>query len=99
MRLTPNQRRHIRQAVHEVFGPRALVRVLGSRLSDDLRGGDLDLPVEIDQPIDHPTRLAAALSARVSRAMDGRRVDVLVSAHGLRRLPIHAVADREGVPL
>lgn len=99
MRLTPIQQQQIRQAVHEVFGPRALVRVFGSRLKDDVRGGDLDLLIAIDEPIDHPARLAAALSARVSRAMDGRRVDVLVSAPGLRRLPIHDVADREGVPL
>jgi len=99
MRLTPSQQQDIRKAVHEIFGPHALVRLFGSRLHQDARGGDVDLLVELSEPIAHPARLAAALSAKVSRAMDCRRVDVLVSAPGLRRLPIHDVAYREGVPL
>lgn len=38
--------------------------------------------------------LAARLAARASRAMDGRKVDVLLSAPNLKRLPVHEVAER-----
>jgi hypothetical protein len=35
----------------------------------------------------------------VSRALQGRRVDVLIDAPGLKCLPIHEVARRQGVLL
>ena len=43
MRLTPAEIEAIVRAVHEVFGETARVRVFGSRVRDDLKGGDLDL--------------------------------------------------------
>lgn len=39
-------------------------------------------------------RLVARLAAQAGMAMDGRRVDVLLGAPGLKRLPIHEVAER-----
>ena len=50
MRLTEEERRIIREAVAEVYGPTAVVRLFGSRVRDDLRGGDIDLHVEADAP-------------------------------------------------
>jgi hypothetical protein len=35
----------------------------------------------------------------ISRAMDGRKVDVVLLAPNLRRLPIHDIALQEGVVL
>ena len=46
--------------------------------------------------VDNPALIAAQLSARVSRAMHGRKVDVLLSAPNLMRLPIHDIAFKEG---
>jgi len=50
-------------------------------------------------PVDEPGQLAARLPARVSRAMDGRKVDVVVKASNLMHLPIHTIALQEGVRL
>ena len=66
---------------------------------DDARGGDVDLLLELDDAIDEPARLSAKLAARVSRAMHGRKVDVLIKAPNLKFLPIHAIALAEGVRL
>lgn len=44
------------------------VRVFGSRLDDAARGGDLDLMLELPEPVENPAILAARMSARVSRA-------------------------------
>ncbi len=96
MRLTKDQTRIIRELVHEVAGDRSSVRVFGSRLDDAAQGGDLDLLLELDEPAENPALLAAKLSARVSRAMHGRKVDVLLIAPNLMRLPIHDIAFREG---
>lgn len=43
--------------------------------------------------------LAHVLSARVSRGMYGRKVDVVVKAPNLMHLPIHTIALQEGVRL
>ncbi len=99
MRLTPQEIQTIRALALQVAGERVRVRVFGSRLDDAARGGDLDLMIELDDPVANPALLAARLSAKVSRTLQGRRVDVLISAPNLRRLPIHDVAFREGALL
>jgi predicted nucleotidyltransferase len=42
MRLSDDQARAIVTATRELAGPRARVRLFGSRLRDDARGGDVD---------------------------------------------------------
>ncbi|MHB8981032.1 hypothetical protein [Thiobacillus sp.] len=99
MRLTVQQTRTIKQLAMQLAGEHAKVRVFGSRLDDQARGGDLDLMLELPEPVANPAFLAAQLSARVSRLMHGRKVDVLLAAPNLMRLPIHDLAFREGVEL
>jgi len=99
MRLNEQQIASIRLAVQAIAGPAAQVRLFGSRLLDDARGGDVDLLVELPDAVEQPAMLAARLSTRISRAMDGRQVDVVLLAPNLRRLPIHDIAMREGQPL
>ncbi len=76
--------------------PRVLRRPLGSRVDDRKLGGDVDLLVESDSPIDNPAFLAAQLSARLQRKMHGRKVDVFLLAPNLRPLLIHDIALGEG---
>jgi predicted nucleotidyltransferase len=96
MRLTDVQTQVIRQLVREVAGEHFNVRVFGSRLDDAARGGDIDLLLELTDIVANPALIAAKLSARMSRAMHGRKVDVLLSAPNLMRLPIHDIAFKEG---
>ena len=99
MRLSPEQIAQIRQSAAESFGPEARVWLFGSRVDDSKRGGDVDLLVESDAPIDNPAFLAAQLSARLQRKMHGRKVDVLLLAPNLRPMLIHDSALGEGVRL
>jgi predicted nucleotidyltransferase len=96
MRLTDDQIQAIRQSAQQIGGAQSNVRVFGSRLDDSARGGDLDLMLELPAPVDNPALMAAQLAARVSRAMHGRKVDVVISAPNLMRLPIHDIAFQEG---
>lgn len=96
MRLTDHQIQTIRQLARQVGGNQSRVRVFGSRLDDTANGGDLDLMLELPEPVDNPALMAAQLAARVSRLMFGRKVDVLLSAPNLMRLPIHDSAFKEG---
>ncbi|OIR06754.1 hypothetical protein GALL_110020 [mine drainage metagenome] len=99
MRLTDDQTQAIRQLAHQVAGSQSRVRVFGSRLDDAAHGGDLDLMLEVQDPVENPALMAAQMAARVSRVMHGRKVDVLLCAPNLMRLPIHDIAFKEGVLL
>ena len=96
MRLSSEQTQKIRQIVRELVGEKAQVRLFGSRLDDQRKGGDVDLLLELPEPVADPALVGARLSARISRALIGRRVDVLILAPNLRRLPIHEIALSEG---
>ena len=96
MRLTEYQIQAICQLARQVAGDQSRVRVFGSRLDDTAHGGDIDLMLELSEPVDNPALMAAQISAQVSRAMHGRKVDVLISAPNLMRLPIHDMAFKEG---
>lgn len=99
MRLTDDQTQAIRQLAHQVAGSQSRVRVFGSRLDDATHGGDLDLMLEVPDPVENPALTAAQMAAWVSRVMHGRKVDVLLCAPNLMRLPIHDIAFKEGVLL
>ena len=55
--------------------------------------------VKLDNPVAHPAWLAARLEARISRFLEGRDVDVLLSAPNLLHASVHQIAERDGVPL
>ncbi|MEJ5209723.1 hypothetical protein [Denitratimonas sp. CY0512] len=99
MRLSQEHIRVLKRLAEEEAGPSARLRLFGSRLDDAARGGDVDLLLELDTPVAHPAPLIARLAARASRAMDGRKVDVLLLAPNLMRQPIHDIAQRQGVLL
>jgi predicted nucleotidyltransferase len=96
VRLTYDQIQAIRQFARQVGGSKARVRIFGSRLDDTAHGGDLDLMLELTESVDNPALMAAQLSGLVSRTMNGRKVDVLLCAPNLTRLPIHDIAFQEG---
>lgn len=96
MRLSPQHIRAIREVVRHECGPEARVRLFGSRLDDTRRGGDVDVLVELEQPVERPAVLAARLSARLSRRLDGRSVDVVLSAPNLPRSAVHRMAEQQG---
>ena len=98
MRLTPQQRDIITQTTSEVAGSAARVHLFGSRVDDSLRGGDIDLLVELPNPVADRYALSLKLGARLERALGGRRVDVLVAGPDTPPEPVldsaraHAVA-------
>lgn len=99
MRLNPQAVAVIRAEVLNLVGADARVRLFGSRLDDQARGGDIDLLLELSDVVEEPAHMASQLSARISRALGGRQVDVLISAPNLQHLPIHEAALRNGIPL
>lgn len=98
MRLTASEIEAIRRAVREVFGEAARVRVFGSRVRDDLKGGDLDLFVEVE-PGDASIASEQRLRDRIAPALDDLRIDIILHERGRAVTPIERIALRDGVAL
>lgn len=103
MRLTTQQQRTILDAARRAFGPDACVRLFGSRINDDKRGGDFDLYVETSiANADELVRSRLAFLAELddSPALSGEKVDVVLRSplHRQER-SIDRVARQEGLIL
>ena len=96
MRISPAQSAQIRALAIDMIGDDAIVTLCGSRIDNNKRGGDLDLLIEYPYPIENPAWQAAQLSAKISRLMSGRRIDIILSAPNLMSLPIHKHAKLTG---
>ena len=97
MRLTPSERSAIRDTVRAVVGADARVRLFGSRTDDSARGGDIDLLVEIDRPVDGPVVVSARIGADLQRTLGDRKIDVLLLAPNVSEQAIHRLARATGV--
>ena len=98
MRLRPQELEAIRTAVRDIFGETATVRLFGSRMRDDLRGGDIDLFVEVD-----PGQITIAneqrLRDRIAPAVEDLRVDIVLRGRDAPLTPIGRIALRDGIVL
>ncbi|WP_397546058.1 nucleotidyltransferase family protein [Rhodothermus marinus] len=99
MRLRPEERALIRQAVAETFGPKAAVWLFGSRVDDRRRGGDIDLLIRPDPTcMDRLLERKLALLVRLEKALGERKIDVIVERPGDTRAIVRQ-ALQTGVPL
>ena len=99
MRLSPEHIQNIKSTAHAVLGEGVRIVLFGSRVDDQAKGGDVDLLIEVQQPLAEPALMSARIASRISRAMHGRKVDVLLKAPNLHEQAIHQIAARQGVVL
>ena len=99
MRITEQQKQKIKQVVAALVDSNAQVILFGSRVDDTKKGGDVDLLIKLSQRVEHPAQLSAKISAQLIRPFHGRKVDVLLLAPNLKTLPIHTIAQQQGVAL
>jgi len=79
MRISPQERASIRQATESVAGAGARALLFGSRVHDDLRGGDIDLLVELPAPTEDALGLSVRIAARIQRQIGLRKIDILIA--------------------
>ncbi|HAT49549.1 MAG: nucleotidyltransferase domain-containing protein [Nitrospirae bacterium] len=84
MRLTTQDLQAIEEAARDFFAPGSVVRLFGSRLDDQRRGGDIDLLIE--SPVAMASRDQVArrngFLARLYRRLGEQKIDVLIVAAG-----------------
>ena len=99
MRLSQQTQQTIRDTVREVFGVEAGVKLFGSRVNDDARGGDIDLLVELPSITADIERKTMQLLARLQLRIGDQPIDVLVLDPSTPRQSIHEQASATGVKL
>lgn len=78
MRLTAEQQIIIKNIALNTLGPKATVRVFGSRLHDDSRGGDIDLLFETPALLPRKATAICQLYAALIVALGDQKIDVLL---------------------
>lgn len=58
MRITENQAERILHIAREVFSADARIWLFGSCVQDNAKGGDIDLFIETDTPLENPASTA-----------------------------------------
>ena len=89
MRLSKPTRTLIQDTVREVFGLESTVKLFGSRINDDARGGDIDLLVELPSVTTELERKTLQLIARLQLHIGDQPIDVLVLDPSTLRQSIH----------
>lgn len=96
MRLTPDQVRTILATVAKQIGPDAEVVLFGSRVTDDSRGGDIDLLIE--SPTPPGLRQRASIKLALESALQVS-VDIVAKRKDVMPTPFQAIALMTGIPL
>jgi len=99
MRISADQADTIRDVVRATLGPGARLRLFGSRVDDAARGGDIDLFVEVDEPLANRAASASRIAAQCQLRLGEQRIDVVLVDPTTPPQPIHARAREEGILL
>jgi predicted nucleotidyltransferase len=99
MRLSPTQQKILVTTAQQIFGNLATVRLFGSRTDDNLRGGDIDLLIEL--PTIEPLRQKKSLTytALLQQELGDQPIDVIVIDPSVSLTPFHQQALQTGILL
>lgn len=99
MRLTAQQQGIIHNTAIEMFGAGTKVTLFGSRTNDQLRGGDIDLLLEVPVVITNRPAAAARFAGRLQQRLGDQRIDVLLIDPSTPIKPVHHEARQTGISL
>jgi len=99
MRLNEVQVHAILEAVSASFGSLARVYLFGSRLDDHVKGGDIDLLVDLPVPDDDSVRHTCQAIAGIQMNLGEQNIDIIVRHPGAPDHAIYHQALNDGVLL
>ncbi len=99
MRLSKQTQAVIIQTAHEIFNPSIHVKLFGSRLNDEAKGGDIDLLIESDHIIEKARRKSLQLVAKLQIRLGDQAIDILIIDPQTKKQAVHKEAQRTGVLL
>jgi hypothetical protein len=99
MRIAPVEAQAIKETVHAVFGEQAIVRLFGSRADDTLKGGDIDLYIELPAK-DYTYAKKLRFWCELINRLGDQKIDIVINKIGVSpHLPIHDIARSKGIRL
>ena len=99
MRLNDITRDIIKQEVASMIGTGSVVRLFGSRMDNNQRGGDIDLLIESSGHIENRVLVECKLAARLYIRLGGYKVDVLIKDSQTPIRPVHRQTMQHGIVL
>jgi len=96
MRLTPEQTSSILAVVKRYAGEHAAVYLFGSRLDDRVRGGDVDLLIEAEEPVSLLNRARIKMTLEKDLTLP---VDVVAVSRRNKDTPFQSIARSHAVRL
>ena len=97
MRLTPSQIESIHRAAQSVLGPQVSIKLFGSRVRNDLKGGDIDLLFETEHMVANRAQAICSIQGVLMRTLGDRKIDILLKDPRTPDAPIFEIARRTGV--
>lgn len=89
IRLSAKEIEIIRATASRLFGDNMCIRVFGSRVRENEKGGDIDLLVETQQRLLNRIASACRLSSELQMQLGDQKIDVLIIDPATREQPIH----------
>lgn len=99
MRLSAAQQQLIKNTVDRVLQTASQVWLFGSRVDDNLRGGDIDLFIETEAVLPNRVQALCSLYGALIYALGDRKLDILLKDAHTQNAPVFDIAKRTGVIL
>jgi len=97
MRLTDNEITVIKSSAKAFFGPGARIFLFGSRVDDARKGGDIDLYVEAEHPVQLQDKISFITHLKMT--LGDQKIDVVVNAPNKNDQKIFQIARQTGIEL
>ena len=99
MRLSPLQKDIIKQEAKKLFGTNVIVKLFGSRTNDRLKGGDIDLLLELPESCPDLWQKSLRLNTILQKKLGEQKIDIITQCKGQKPQKIHEEASRTGIAL
>lgn len=100
MRLTELQRQTIKHVLLKHFGQNSELRLFGSRVDDNARGGDIDVYIEPDlHSADDIVDAKLNALVELHLALGEQKIDLVINRKTGTVLPIYTIAQETGIRL
>lgn len=100
MRLTEHQQTVIKQTLQKHFGRHSDIRLFGSRIDDNARGGDIDLYIEPEiQSAEQIVEAKLNALVELHIKLGEQKIDLVINRKSGKHLPIYKFAQETGIRL
>jgi predicted nucleotidyltransferase len=99
MRLSEYEQKTIKQTAGQIFGDEAKVYLFGSRVDDNLRGGDIDIYIEINSNVEKVLEKKIRFLVELEKAIGEQKIDVVINNGSGSNKLIYQVARSSGIQL